>query len=220
MQGWIKLHRQLLDWEWYDDHNTTRLFIHLLLKASHVSKKWRGQTIKPGQLRTTIGELAIETGLSIKNTRTSLNHLKSTNEVASQTTNKGTVISINNWGEYQQDGKWPGKQVANKGQTGGKLTSGLKNVKNVKNVKKREIATPLKDRLNESDFEVIAERYKVPTSFVISKWDDLINYCISKGKTYKNYKAALSSWVKKDAIKRIDDVKQNNSKTAIDLSGV
>ena len=26
-QGWIKIHRQLTEWEWYDDLNTFRLFI-------------------------------------------------------------------------------------------------------------------------------------------------------------------------------------------------
>ena len=32
--NYIKLSRGLLDWEWYTDINTTRLFIHMLLKAN------------------------------------------------------------------------------------------------------------------------------------------------------------------------------------------
>ena len=32
--GFIKLHRKILKWEWYDEPNTMRLFIHLLLTAS------------------------------------------------------------------------------------------------------------------------------------------------------------------------------------------
>lgn len=55
--------------------------------------------------------------------------------------------------------------------------------------------------IEQKDFEEIAEKYKVPKSFVLSKWDDLQNYCSSTGKKYKNYKAALMSWVKKDSIK-------------------
>ena len=27
MEGWIKLHRKITTWEWWDDHNTTRLFV-------------------------------------------------------------------------------------------------------------------------------------------------------------------------------------------------
>ena len=34
-QGWIKLHRGFTDWEWYQDANATRLFLHLLLTANH-----------------------------------------------------------------------------------------------------------------------------------------------------------------------------------------
>ncbi len=28
--GFIKLHRKIIDWEWYDDINTKTLFIHIL----------------------------------------------------------------------------------------------------------------------------------------------------------------------------------------------
>ena len=40
-QGRAKLHRQLLDWEWREDHNTTRVFIYLLLKVNYEDKKWK-----------------------------------------------------------------------------------------------------------------------------------------------------------------------------------
>ena len=48
-QGWIKIHRQLLDWEWYDDINVTRLFLHILLKANHKSKNYKGEIVKVGE---------------------------------------------------------------------------------------------------------------------------------------------------------------------------
>ena len=52
MEGWIKLHRKILDWEWYDDINTKVLFLHLLLTANHEEQKWRGKIIERGQLIT------------------------------------------------------------------------------------------------------------------------------------------------------------------------
>ena len=64
--GWVKLHRQLLDWEWYNDVNTTRVFLHLLLVANHKDNNWRGIEIKRGQRLTSISGLASETNLSIK----------------------------------------------------------------------------------------------------------------------------------------------------------
>lgn len=166
MQGWIKLHRDILQWEWYDDHNTKILFLHLLLKASHTSKKWRGITIQPGENRTSTNKLSKELGLSIQQIRTSLDHLKSTSEITIKTTNKNTVISINNWNCHQQDNKQNNKQTTNKQQTNNTLTSGLKNVKNVKNEKNVEneknlvyqnppsgipLVDPGKDRLGEEE---------------------------------------------------------------------
>lgn len=54
--------------------------------------------------------------------------------------------------------------------------------------------------LSDLDFQKISEDYHVPISFVLSVWDDLQNWCLAKGKRYKNYNAALRKWVKKDAI--------------------
>ncbi len=52
MEGWIKLHRQFINWEWYKDINTCKLFLHLILSANHKDKKWRSKMIKRGQLIT------------------------------------------------------------------------------------------------------------------------------------------------------------------------
>lgn len=74
--------------------------------------------------------------------------------------------------------------------------------------------------LNNDIFEEISKKYNVPLAFVLSKLEDLQNYCSRKGKKYKNYKAALEFFVKKDAIERIDNAKKSNYKTAIDASSL
>ena len=101
MEGWIKIHRKMVDWEWYLDINTKTLFFHLLLTANHKEKKWRGQTIERGQLITSISHLAKETGLTCQQIRTSLNKLKSTNEITTKATNKYTLINIEKYSDYQ-----------------------------------------------------------------------------------------------------------------------
>jgi hypothetical protein len=101
MSGWVKLHRQILEWEWYDDHNTFRLFIHLLLKANHKEKKYRGMLLQTGTILTSRDILALEVGLSVRQTRTALDKLKSTNEVAIKTSGQGTIIQIVNYSKYQ-----------------------------------------------------------------------------------------------------------------------
>jgi hypothetical protein len=46
MIGWLKLHRKLLQWEWYPDVNVRLVFIHCLLKANYEDKHWKGKLIK------------------------------------------------------------------------------------------------------------------------------------------------------------------------------
>jgi len=45
--------------------------------------------------------LAIETGLSVQQIRTSLDKLKLTNEITSETSSKGTIIQLVNYQKYQ-----------------------------------------------------------------------------------------------------------------------
>jgi len=194
MQGWIKLHRSLVEWEWYDDINTKTLFIHLLLKASHASKKWRGITLQPGQIRMTVSDLAKETGLSTQNVRTSINKLKLTNEITIKTTNRNTLISINSWTDYQQDNRQTNKQLTNNQQTTNKPTSGLKNVKNDKNVKKYISI----NKISNKDLKEIANKYSVPLHFVESKYEDMVNWHESTGSVRKDWIATLRNFVKKD----------------------
>ncbi len=60
---------------------------------------------------------------------------------------------------------------------------------------------PSTDDLTEEVLQKISQDYKLPLAFVISKADDLKNWCAAKGKSFKNYPAALRNWVKRDAEK-------------------
>lgn len=143
--GWVKLHRQLLNWEWYNDVNTTRVFLHLLIVANHKDNKWRGIDIKRGQRLTSISALASETNLSIKNIRTAIKRLKSTNEVASHSTAQHTVFTMVNYDLYQEGAS----EVASKGQAKGKQGATNNNDKNEKTDKNKDIHQLVADTWNE-----------------------------------------------------------------------
>ena len=100
-QGWIKLHRQILEWEWYSDNNCFRLFLHLLLKANHKEKRFKGLELKIGSIVTSRDLLARETGLTSQQIRTALTKLISTNEITSVTSSQGTIIQIVSYEKYQ-----------------------------------------------------------------------------------------------------------------------
>ncbi len=101
MQGWIKLHRSLISWEWYDHIPSKVLFIHLLLKVNHKENSYRGKVVKKGHVLTSREVLAKETGLTERQIRTALNNLKSTNEIAIKSSRQGTEIKVVKYSEYQ-----------------------------------------------------------------------------------------------------------------------
>lgn len=99
--GYVKLYRQLIDWEWYQDPNTMRLFIHCLIKANYEDKKWKGTLIEAGSFVTSSTVLSEELHLSRAQIRRSIFNLQNTKEIAIKTTNKTTIITVLNWATYQ-----------------------------------------------------------------------------------------------------------------------
>ncbi len=144
--GWVCLHRSIVDWDWYDDANTMRLFIHCLLKANHVDKNWRGIDIKRGQFITSYDTLSKELKLSIKQIRTALTKLKRTGEVASRSNSQHTVLIIKNYDGYQARGK----REASEGQARGKRGATTNNDNNKNN---ETLTADLEDSLKETDKE-------------------------------------------------------------------
>lgn len=130
MEGWIKLHRKILDWEWYTDAPVRILFEHLLLTANYEDKRWKGITIKRGQKVTSRQHLAEETGLTEQQVRTALAKLKSTQNITSKTTNKYTLITIENYELYQSYNDFATNKVTNEQPT---------NNHNIKKKKNKEV---------------------------------------------------------------------------------
>ena len=141
MAGWIKLHRKILDWEWYDDANTMRVFLHCLLRCNHKDNKWRGILIKRGSFLTSFETLSKETGLSVSKIRTSVRKLKSTSEMTSSSHARYTVVSIPSYDSYQGDDKLNDNQIADSSQTLDKLLTTNKNEKNEDNEKNEKKTT-------------------------------------------------------------------------------
>ena len=142
--NYIKLHRSLLEWEWFTDNKTLIVFLYLLLRANWKPNRWRGIEIKRGETLETLPGIAKATGLSVKSVRNALKHLKATGEVADKRTAYGTLISVINYAKYQdvpseggrQTGSQTGSQGADDGQKTGRQGAVLKEDKNNKNDKK------------------------------------------------------------------------------------
>lgn len=145
-QGYIKLFRQIVDWEWYDDIPTCRLFIHLLLKVNHADCNWQGKKIERGSCITSFASLSAETNLSVEQIKRALKNLQKTGEIKKISTNQNTLIIVTKYDDYQCFANVDNKQTTNEQheddmqktneqQTDNKQTTTNNNVKNIKNDK-------------------------------------------------------------------------------------
>ena len=158
--GWVKLHRGLLEWEWYKDANTRGLFIHCLLRANHADNSWRGKEIKRGSFFTSLDTLSTETGLTSRQIRTSLDKLIATGEVSSSGQARGRMITIANYDSYQSDDKLNDSEKSGKSQAHDRLSTTNKNDKNDKNDKNINKPTPVKPKYEDCDLEFANQAFK------------------------------------------------------------
>ena len=149
-QGYIKLYRSLLRWEWYDDANTFRVFVHLLLTVNHEPQKWHGITIDRGQRLASFSKIAGELRLSVQNIRTSIDHLKSTGEVTCRSQGGHSIFTVVNYNSFQQLTSQPtnSQQSPNK-----VLTNDQQQRKNDKNIEKEKNILPPKSPQGEGQAE-------------------------------------------------------------------
>lgn len=213
-KSFIKLNRKILNWRWYQDANTMRVFIHLLLKSNYKDNDFEKTSVKRGQLITSQSHLAEDLKISVKNVRTALEHLKSTGEVAVQTTAKYSIITINNYNEYQKvadtsagERQANGRQAAGEGQQ----YKNSKKEKNIKNSKKREgTLTPLGEFQNviltQSEFDKLMSKY--PNNCE-KKIERLSRYMASKGRNFQSHYATLLDWLEADVVTQYK--KENSS---------
>ena len=105
-EGYIKIHRKIMDSTVWKNPTTITVWLWCLLKANHKECKFsfNGKDIelKPGEFVTGIDKGAKETRASVSAHRTAIAYLKSSNRIATQSTNQFTIIRIEKWNEYQQ----------------------------------------------------------------------------------------------------------------------
>ena len=111
MEGWIKLHRSILEkpiWLASTPEQKT-ILITLLLMANHDEKEWEWEgkqfTCKPGQIITSLDSIQKHAGksISIQNIRTSILRFEKYEFLTNQSTNRSRLITICNWEQYQTD---------------------------------------------------------------------------------------------------------------------
>ena len=186
MNGWIKVHRKFLDWEWFNKSEAVHLFMYLVLKANHKDGQWQGIDIKKGQFVTSFGKISSDTGISLQTIRTLLKKFEKTNEINIKTTNKFTIVTLCKYECYQQENEPTNTQLTNEQQTTNKQLTTNKNNKN----EKKFIPPTFNDVLEyciQNNLDVDGVKF---INFYESK-----GWMVGKNKM-KNWKAAIQTWVK------------------------
>lgn len=132
--GYVKIHRKILEWGWYKDINTFRLFIHMLLKANWKEGNFKGTTVPRGSFVSSYPHLAEECSLTINELRTAIKHLKSTGEVTVSTNNKYSMFTVNNYYKYQDDNSQADSQSTGSAHSINSLLTTIKEKKEGKNI--------------------------------------------------------------------------------------
>lgn len=211
IEGFIKLQRKLTQWEWYDDIPTKVLFLHLLLTVNWKDKKWRGVEIKRGQILTGVPTLAEQTNLSQMQVRRALSNLTDTKEINRQTTSRYSIITLNNYNEYQKNnsqttGITTDEQQTDNTQATGKQQllkkdkedkeSKISTKENFPEISSQSKANGLSTFLNSSQFEEFWELYPKKTSkpVALNLWNDVVK---NPDEVLEKFKQALV-WQKDD----------------------
>lgn len=145
-EGWIKLHRELLDKSIWTCSTPVQkvILITLLMMANHEGREWefKGKRIKlqPGQFITSLPAIAklAGDGVSIRNIRTALKRFEEYEFLTDESTANGRLITICNWGCYQrgveESDRLTDRQVTDDRQTGDRRVTANKNNKNDNNI--------------------------------------------------------------------------------------
>ena len=151
--GFFKIHRKILDWQWFKHPNTVVVWLTLLSLA-----EWQtGCDLKPGQLVISQKELSEITGLSRQQIRTAISHLESTKEITKiatkEATNPKMLITVENWRLYQHNPKDTNQDTNQGTNQGCNLSSIIKEDKEDKEEKERATGTDIKAVPMPQDFK-------------------------------------------------------------------
>ena len=157
--GRIAVDRSILNWRWYKNANTFRVFMHLLLTANYAPADYENIRLERGDVIVTYSGLGEQLGLSVKEVRTALEHLKETGETAVKKYPKYQVVSIVNYDSYQwvSAGKSAGKGQAKGSQTA--VKGQLSNKKNNNNINNNIYIPPIVPLNGDGDTPKLARPY-------------------------------------------------------------
>ena len=149
--GFIKVHRSFLEWEWHDDANMVTVFLHCLLLANWKDGRYHGRKIPRGSFVTSYAHLAEITGLPKTTVNRCLHRLEETQEIELAVEHFYTVVTVRNYAVFQQSDETERNEL-------GTQTERKRNANGTQ-------MEPIEERKKERREEVIKKNTKRKSSF-------------------------------------------------------
>lgn len=209
MEGWIKLHRKILDNPIIcKDNDTLAVWIYLLLNATHqdIPALFKGKkiTLKKGQLITGRNSIGSQLNISPSKVQRILKMFEDDKQIEQQTSSQNRLISILNWGKYQEIEQ----------QMNNDWTANEQRVNTNKNKRTKEIKRNIKEKYGEyknvllsvDEYEKLKKEY--------NNYEELIKYLDEyiemKGYKAKSHYLCIKKWVV-DAVEKTNGTQSTNS---------
>lgn len=206
MNGYIKLFRKIKEWKWYKNIKTFKAFIHCLIEANYTDKEYEKEIVPRGSFITGRKKFANECGLTEQETRSAWTNLKSTNEITIKTTNKGTLITVVNYEDYQPLVEMLTSEttntLTNEQPTDNQQITTTKNNKEIKeykeeikkeNIKRKKFVKPTVEEVSSYCLE---RKNKIDAQRFVDYYEAK-GWMIGKN-SMKDWKAAIRTWEKND----------------------
>jgi biotin operon repressor len=201
----IKIDRNITNWQWYQNANTFRVFVDLILDANIKEGSFQGVKIPRGSTATSYEKIANRLNLTVQQVRTAIQHLKSTGELTSKSHSKFQVITIVNYNLYQD--KSTGKNSPKQQSVNIQLTVNQQQSKNnkefIKNAQELCENTCARGKyknviLSEDELALLVNRY--PKDYQ-EKIERLSKYMADTGRSYASHYDTIIEGAEKDAQK-------------------
>lgn len=147
MEGWISLHRKMLDNPIVcKDSDHMAVWVYLLLNATHTDRStlFAGKkiTLTSGQLLTGRKSISLKLNIAESKVQRILKTFEIERQIEQQTSNKNRLITIVSWSEYQDAEQQSKQQLNNKRTTTEQQVNTNNNVNNDNNEISKNMYTP------------------------------------------------------------------------------
>ena len=200
--GWIKLNKKILKWGWYSDVNVKVTFLHLLLVANYEDGEYLGQKIKRGQAVIGLKATSKKIGISVQNLRTALEKLEKSGEITKKSTNKFTLVTIENYSKYQD------REVVNNNDTNKPLTNDQQTT--------NKPLTNDQQHLRNKEYKNIKNNKNIYISDIVASEPAELHDCLNDFVNMrKSIKAPLTARALRSVLKELERLSGGDIKTKI-----